>query len=52
MNESEREARVELAACYRIFAQLGWTEQFFWAEEAPEQRRADALPLRNRTPAF
>ena len=29
MNESEREARVELAACYRIFAQLGWTELIY-----------------------
>ncbi len=29
MSESEREARVELAACYRIFAQLGWTELIY-----------------------
>jgi ribulose-5-phosphate 4-epimerase/fuculose-1-phosphate aldolase len=29
MNESERDARVELAACYRIFAQLGWTELIY-----------------------
>ena len=29
MIESEREARVELAACYRIFAQLGWTELIY-----------------------
>ena len=29
MYESEREARVELAACYRIFAQLGWTELIY-----------------------
>ncbi len=29
MNESEREARVELTACYRIFAQLGWTELIY-----------------------
>jgi ribulose-5-phosphate 4-epimerase/fuculose-1-phosphate aldolase len=29
MNESERGARVELAACYRIFAQLGWTELIY-----------------------
>jgi len=29
MNESEREARVELAACYRIFAQLGWRELIY-----------------------
>jgi ribulose-5-phosphate 4-epimerase/fuculose-1-phosphate aldolase len=28
-SESEREARVELAACYRIFAQLGWTELIY-----------------------
>ena len=27
----------------QIEAQLGWTTQFFWAEEPPEQRRADAL---------
>ncbi len=29
MSESERKARVELAACYRIFAQLGWTELIY-----------------------
>ena len=29
MNESERDARVELAACYRIFARLGWTELIY-----------------------
>src|SRR5450755_759244 len=29
MHESERDARVELAACYRIFAQLGWTELIY-----------------------
>lgn len=29
MNASERQARVELAACYRIFAQLGWTELIY-----------------------
>jgi ribulose-5-phosphate 4-epimerase/fuculose-1-phosphate aldolase len=29
MNKSEQEARVELAACYRIFAQLGWTELIY-----------------------
>ena len=29
MGESERQARVELAACYRIFAQLGWTELIY-----------------------
>lgn len=29
MIESERRARVELAACYRIFAQLGWTELIY-----------------------
>jgi ribulose-5-phosphate 4-epimerase/fuculose-1-phosphate aldolase len=29
MSESERHARVELAACYRIFAQLGWTELIY-----------------------
>jgi len=27
--EAEREARVELAACYRIFDMLGWTELIF-----------------------
>ena len=26
LSESEEQARVELAACYRVFAQLGWTE--------------------------
>jgi ribulose-5-phosphate 4-epimerase/fuculose-1-phosphate aldolase len=29
MSQSERQARVELAACYRIFAQLGWTELIY-----------------------
>ena len=29
MSESEGQARVELAACYRIFAQLGWTELIY-----------------------
>jgi ribulose-5-phosphate 4-epimerase/fuculose-1-phosphate aldolase len=29
MSDSERQARVELAACYRIFAQLGWTELIY-----------------------
>ena len=29
MNEAERNARVELAACYRIFDMLGWTEMIF-----------------------
>jgi hypothetical protein len=25
MSKAEREARVQLAACYRIFNHLGWT---------------------------
>jgi ribulose-5-phosphate 4-epimerase/fuculose-1-phosphate aldolase len=29
MSEAERKARVELAACYRIFDLLGWTEMIF-----------------------
>jgi ribulose-5-phosphate 4-epimerase/fuculose-1-phosphate aldolase len=29
MTEAEREARIELAACYRIFDMLGWTEAIF-----------------------
>jgi len=29
MSEAERSARVELAACYRIFDMLGWTEMIF-----------------------
>ena len=29
MTESERKARVELAACYRIFDMLGWVEMIF-----------------------
>ena len=29
MTETERNARVELAAAYRIFAMLGWTEMIF-----------------------
>src|SRR6185436_16204766 len=29
MSDAERKARVELAACYRIFDMLGWTEMIF-----------------------
>jgi ribulose-5-phosphate 4-epimerase/fuculose-1-phosphate aldolase len=29
MSEAERKARVELAACYRVFDMLGWTETIF-----------------------
>src|SRR5260370_9212230 len=29
MSEAERKARVELAACYRVFDMLGWTEMIF-----------------------
>ena len=29
MTEAERKARVELAACYRVFDMLGWTEMTF-----------------------
>jgi ribulose-5-phosphate 4-epimerase/fuculose-1-phosphate aldolase len=29
MSEAERAARVQLAACYRIFNHLGWTEMIF-----------------------
>jgi ribulose-5-phosphate 4-epimerase/fuculose-1-phosphate aldolase len=29
MADAEREARVQLAACYRIFDMLGWTEMIF-----------------------
>ena len=29
ISASERQARVELAACYRIFAMLGWTEMIY-----------------------
>jgi len=29
MNEAERKARVELAACYRVFDMIGWTEIIF-----------------------
>lgn len=29
LTDAEREARVELAACYRIFDMLGWTELIF-----------------------
>ena len=29
MTEAERKARVDLAACYRIFDMLGWTEMIF-----------------------
>ncbi len=29
MTDDERQARIELAACYRIFAHLGWTELIY-----------------------
>ena len=29
MTEAEHKARVELAACYRVFDMLGWTEAIF-----------------------
>lgn len=29
MTDAERKARIELAACYRIFDMLGWTEMIF-----------------------
>src|SRR5947207_15890816 len=29
MTDAERKARVEFAACYRIFDMLGWTEMIF-----------------------
>jgi ribulose-5-phosphate 4-epimerase/fuculose-1-phosphate aldolase len=29
MSKAEQEARVRLAACYRVFAHLGWTEMIF-----------------------
>ena len=29
LTKAERSARVELAACYRIFEMLGWTEMIF-----------------------
>src|SRR6266566_5500899 len=29
MTEAERAVRVELAACYRVFDMLGWTELIF-----------------------
>ncbi len=29
LTDAERAARVELAACYRIFDHLGWTEMIF-----------------------
>src|SRR5437667_2161465 len=29
MTEAERKARIELAACYRVFDMLGWTELIF-----------------------
>src|SRR3970040_223419 len=29
MTEAERAARIELAAAYRVFAMLGWTEMIF-----------------------
>ena len=29
IGKAEREARLQLAACYRVFAMLGWTEMIF-----------------------
>src|SRR5215510_15880612 len=29
VSEAERAARVQLAACYRVFAHLGWVEMIF-----------------------
>src|SRR5438477_10154637 len=29
MTEAEKSARVQLAACYRVFDMLGWTEMIF-----------------------
>ncbi len=29
MTDAEREARIQLAACYRVFDMLGWTEMIF-----------------------
>src|SRR5262245_44355734 len=29
VSEAERKARIELAACYRVFDMLGWTEMIF-----------------------
>ena len=29
MTEAERKARIELAACYRVFDMLGWAEMIF-----------------------
>ena len=29
VGKAEREARIQLAACYRVFAQLGWVEMIF-----------------------
>jgi ribulose-5-phosphate 4-epimerase/fuculose-1-phosphate aldolase len=29
LGDTERQLRVQLAACYRVFAQLGWTESIF-----------------------
>jgi signal transduction histidine kinase/CheY-like chemotaxis protein len=36
----------------QIEAELGWTTQFFWSEEPPEQRQADALRLLRLVPAI
>jgi signal transduction histidine kinase/CheY-like chemotaxis protein len=36
----------------QIEAQLGWTEQFVWSEESPDQRRADALRLLRMVPSI
>ena len=29
MTDAEQKARIELAACYRVFDMLGWTEMIF-----------------------
>jgi signal transduction histidine kinase/CheY-like chemotaxis protein len=36
----------------QIEAQLGWTTQFYWSEQPPEQRQADALRVLRLVPAI
>ena len=57
VTDAERAARVELAACYRVFDQLGWTELIFnhitlrvpgAARGLPDQPLRPALPRGHR----
>ena len=50
--QAEWEARVELAACYRIFAMLGWTELIYNHITLRLPRPGQALPDQSVRPAL